>query len=134
MPARGASKALRVRGLDPTLSAGQFQEIANRLSCEGNPAKRSLFHPQSAPATRIPKCTLAFQDDCLTGVVSFASAETKTNAMKVAKDIVPDWQLDDIFDGLTILHTPDSIDIEYVMIRKRLFLYHTLFVTKVRQD
>ena len=123
MPAREASKALRVRGLDSTLSAGQFQEIANRLSCEGNPAKRSLFHSQSAPTSPLPRCTLALQDDCLTGVVSFASAETKTNAMKAAKDITPDWHLDDIFDGLTILHTPDSIDIEYVMIEEHLHLH-----------
>ena len=134
MPVSTASKALRIRGLDSTLSAGQFQEIANHLSCEGNPVKRSLFQSKPAPTARMPKCTLAFQDDCLTGVVSFASAETKTNAMKAAKDIVPDWQLDDIFDGLTILHTPDSIDIEYVMIRKGLFLDHNLFVTKARQD
>ena len=134
MPAIRASKALRVRGLDSTLSAGQFQEIADRLSCEGNPAKRSLFHSQPAPTTPVPKCTLALQDDCLTGIVSFASAEAKTNAIKVAKNITPDWQLDDIFDGLTILHTPDSIDIEYVVIRERLVLYYTLFVTKTRQD
>ena len=134
MPASRASKALRVRGLDSTLSVGQFQETANRLSCEGNPAKRSLFPSQRAPTTQVPKCTLAVQDDCLTGVVSFASAETKTNAIKAAKDIAPDWQLDDIFDGLTILHTPDSIDIEYVVIRERLILYYTMFVTKTRQD
>ncbi|KAM0798684.1 hypothetical protein BDR22DRAFT_823158 [Usnea florida] len=112
MPARGASKAFRVRGLDSTLSTGQFQEIANRLSCEGNPAKRRLFLSQRAPSTQVPTCTLASQDDCLTGVVSFASAETKNNAIKAAKDIIPDWQLDDTFDGLTILHTPDSIDID----------------------
>ena len=134
MPARGASKALRVRGLDSTLSAGQFQEIANRLSCEGNPAKRSLFHSQSAPTTQIPKCNLAFQDDCLTGVVSFASAETKNTAMKAAKELTPDWQLDDIFDGLTILHTPESIDVEYVMIREQLYLHYSLLVTNIRQD
>ena len=129
MPARAASKALRVRGLDSTLSAGQFQETANRLS---NPAKWSPFHSQSAPTTRIPKCTLAFQDDCLTGVVSFASAEIKNTAMKAAKDLTPDWQLDDIFDGLTILHTPESIDIEYVVIREHLYLYYTLLVTNIR--
>ena len=132
MPVRGASKALRVRGLDLTLSAGKFQEIANRLSGEGNPAKRSLFPTQRVPTTQVPKCTLAFQDDCLTGVVSFASAEIKANAIKAAKDIVPDWQLDDDFDGLTILHTPDSIDIEYVVIIERLVIYYTLSTTKIR--
>ena len=115
MPATKASKALRVRGLDSTLSVDEFQEIANRLSGEGVSSKRSLLASQWASTPQMPQCSLASQDDCLTGVVIFASAETKNKAIKAAKDIVPDWQIDDDFNGLTILYTPDTIDVEYVL-------------------
>ena len=112
MPGKRASKALRVRGLDPTLSVAEFQEIADRLSCEANSSKWSLLSSKRSATPQAPKCSLASQGDCLTGVVTFASSEIKNEAIKKAKDIIPDWQIDDDFDGLTILHTPDAVDVE----------------------
>ncbi len=112
------------------LSADEFQEIANRLSCEGSPSKRTYFSSQLSSTHQAPKCSLASQDDCVTGVIIFASAETKNKAIKAAKDIVPDWQIDDDFDGLTILHTPDTIDVEYVTFGECLVLNDNLITKK----
>ena len=134
MPGNRASKALRVRGLDPTLSVAEFQEIADRLSCDANPSKRSLLSSRRSAIPQAPKCSLASQDDCLTGVVTFASSETKNKAIKKAKDIVPEWQIDDDFDGLTILRTPDAIDVEYVVFSTCFVLDHVISIIRNKQD
>ena len=134
MPANKASKALRVRGLDLTLSVAEFQDIADRLSCKANQSKRSLFSSQQSATPQAPNCSLASQDGCLTGVVTFASSETKNEAIKKAKNIVPDWQIDDDFDGLTILHTPDVIDVEYVVFNTRFVLDQIFLTIKKKQD
>ena len=60
-------------------------------------------------------CSLAVQHESMTATVSFRSAEVKARALKHAADqdiVGTDWEIDDKFDGLTVLYTPDSIDLE----------------------
>lgn len=54
--------------------------------------------------------SLAVYDDSLTGTITFPSAEIKRRAMGECN--VLDGEVDDVFDGLTVLHAPEDIDLE----------------------
>ena len=58
-----------------------------------------------------PCCSLAPQNDFLTGTVSFATADAKSQAMELLAE-AQEWNFDDRFDGLTVLKAAEEIDIE----------------------
>jgi len=57
--------------------------------------------------------SLARQSNELTGTVTFPSPEVKREAIKARHRLPPNtWLSDDVFDGLTILYSPDEVEVE----------------------
>ena len=71
-----------------------------------------LFTSDAAPTISKPACFLAQQGDFVTATISFASPDLKAQAMKAMADKANQWEIDDRFDGLTVLEAADEIEIE----------------------
>ena len=112
MALRKSSRAVRIRGLQPTTTRDEFGEIAIRLNEVAQPARRNLFSSALASVSDQPHCSLALQNGSATGTISFASTEMKGRVMKRATESVHEWTLDDHFDGLIVLRLTDEEDIE----------------------
>ena len=108
MPLKSSSRTIRVRGLTSDLSRDAFREEAIKLNEAASQSKRPTFLQRSASTPSDPECSLAIQNEAKTGTVTFGSADVKEKAIK--KDT--GWEVDDNFDGLTVLHTADYADLE----------------------
>ena len=108
MPAKSSSRTIRVRGLAPDLSLETFKRGAVKLNEAASQSKRPSFFTRSASTVSEPECSLALQGDAKTGTVTFGSADIKDKAIKKDKE----WEVDDTFDGLTVLYTAENADLE----------------------
>lgn len=107
MPSK-SSRTIRIRGLPTHLLLDDFKNDALQLSKAASQTRRVNPFSTSASTAPNPECSLALQDDAKTGTVTFNSADVKD---KVIKEHPPS-DCDDQFDGLTVLHTADNVDLE----------------------
>ena len=116
-----SSRSLRVRGLQSDTSIDQLHNAMQALAKPKRRSKYGLFSSTAASTIEAdkPACFLARQGDFVTATVSFASPAAKTQAIKNVndKDIAKDWEVDDNFDGITVLRDANDIEIEYVIFR-----------------
>lgn len=122
MPTKKSERAIRIRGLAPATKLEEFTLAANRLNKVSHNSKKSLLTLSRSPPIIEPQCSLAPQDGGMTGTLSFASSEVKDKAVKKARD----WEVDDLFDGLTVLCAPRLIDVEWVDFLSGEFAFHNL--------
>ncbi len=108
MPLKKSSRAIRVRGLSTDLLLDDFRGKACRLNKAAGESKKAGLLSRGTSTVSDPECSLALQGDAKTGTVTFASTDVKGKAIKETTD----WEVDDNFDGLTVLHTADKADLE----------------------
>ena len=108
-----SNRTLRVRGIAPETSLDQLQAAIE--STGSTASRRSRLNPFSSSAASTPGppvCSLASQNFFTTSTVTFTTADVKNIAIRKLAEDHASWEVDDHFDGLTVLHAPDSIDIE----------------------
>ena len=112
MPAKRSSRTVRIRGLPTDLWLEDFKKQALLLDKAARVSKRrpDILSMSVSPIYPGAECSLAPQADAKTGIVTFCQAELKERAIKVKKDV--SWEVDDIFDGLTVLYAADTVDLE----------------------
>ena len=108
MPLKSSSRTIRVRGLSTNLSLDDFRSEASRLNKAAGESRRFGSLTRGPSTASDLECSLALQGDEKTGTVTFESADFKKKAIKETKD----WEVDDKFDGLTVLHAADKIELE----------------------
>jgi hypothetical protein len=120
-------RSIRIRGIDKAVSLSDFNSICAQWCEVSEDAEKGLLHslsPWIVPSTRLApgssainfQSSLALQDDYNTATVTFESVNVKAAARRALLNTLPNgWKVDDVFDGLTILYSPepaDSIEIE----------------------
>ena len=102
-------KTLRVRGIAKSTIPKDFQKFVEGLSVE--PQKRSIFHQsKSQSGDQVETLwSLAPQNDFLTGTITFTSKRLKE---KVLEKHGSNWTLDDVFNGITVLHSSENPELE----------------------
>ncbi len=108
MPLKKSSRTIRIRGLSADLLLDDFRSEACRLNKAAGESKKTGLLSRGTSIASDPECSLALQGDAKTGTVTFASTDVKGKAIKEATD----GEVDDNFDGLTVLHTADKVDLE----------------------
>ena len=115
MPSKSSSRTVRIRGLPSDLFLEDFKKMAlglNKAASESKNRPGVLSKSVSAAsAASVPECSLAPQDEAKTGTATFGSAVLKVRAMEVKNEDVS-WEVDDTFDGLTVLYAADTVDLE----------------------
>lgn len=105
-----STKTLRVRGLSPDMTLAQLQD---KVKIPAKSKRRTLFSSSSV-SEKQPTCILATQNNFATATISFASTKAKIEALKGLEHVdVEGWVSDDQSDGLTVLCSPEEIDMEY---------------------
>lgn len=105
-------RSLRIRGLSLTTQLSEIHEAGMKAL---TPRKRSLvarvaiYKADTTPDTLI--CSLAAQNDDVTGIVTFPSPNAKEMAKKNLIDEMG-WTCDDHFDGMTVLQAPEAANLE----------------------
>lgn len=129
-----SARTIRLKGLDLTISAIDFQNMAKNL--EDKASGKFSFFSRSAPVSKAPqiqvgslRCfcsarkrlddrsvqlqwSLCKQDETATATLTFRSADIKSKVMKRRDASIKALDVTDLFYGLTILHSDDEPDIE----------------------
>jgi hypothetical protein len=113
---RTSAKTVRIREIARDTSLEDFIPIIIQLA----KPEKGMFRRKKQPAEQSPRTSFARQGDNIIATATFETADLKTNALenalKNARTFSPDKLiLDDIFNGVTILHSPEDADIEYVL-------------------
>jgi len=90
------AKTVRVTGIPLDTDPSEFLSLATRLS--GGVAY---------PTSRSTGISFASQSGTKTGTITFRTEICKKKALKNNT-----WRFDDVFDGVTVLSSPDEPDLE----------------------
>jgi hypothetical protein len=96
------AKTVRVTGMPLDTDPNEFLSLATML--DGG-VSRTLA--ASGPTSRLPGISFATQSGTKTGTITFQSEYGKTKALKNTT-----WRFDDVFDGVTVLFSPDEPELE----------------------
>lgn len=112
-----SAKTIRIRGIAADTSQSRFEVdcvVSGSLN-ESRPRFSWSSPFVSSPSPTEIRTSLARQSDSQTATVTFQTEQLKSKAL--LQSYPAEWVLDDQFNGLTILHTPDEdedINVEYV--------------------
>lgn len=111
-----SDKTIRIRSIPKHNGDEAFANFRERLTSA--PTKQlSIFPRPSRASTDFSILTsLARQQDEYVGTISFLSKQLKEKALR---DRGSGLTLDDKFDGITVLHSPEDPELEYVFLHKR---------------
>jgi hypothetical protein len=107
-----ATRSVRVTEIPNNVEEQAFADTVKRLS--PFVGKKGLFSASSLAATsnRRLLTSLCPQFGEQVGTITLPSVKVKQQALK---DHGTDWRFDDIFDGVTILHSSPKADLECVV-------------------
>lgn len=110
MPSQ-SSRSVRASEVPKDVTRDEFLEAAKKITVE--PAKKRIFFnsagsSSSAAADQCVRVSLAPQFGEQFGTITFPSALCKQKALKEKQK----WRYDDLFDGITILHSSPSPKLE----------------------
>lgn len=123
-------RSIRIRGINKASSISDFNSICAQWCTASEHAEPGLIRSLSTlavPFTRPAPGTsssavnfassLALQDGHNTATVTFENESVKAEAHRASLSTLDDgWKVDDVFDGVTILYSPEpaeNIEIEY---------------------
>jgi hypothetical protein len=102
---------IRIRGVAAETTLSSFQEYFSTIRSTAS-EKKSIFNWESSAAPSSPRTkldhSLADQNDYKTATVTFADKDGKDRAVR--EEYPEDWVIDDIFDGVTVLYSPENKD------------------------
>ena len=104
-----SSKTFRIQGLNLDTTTSRLEDTLNAAQKSKERSKLKLF---SSPGASQAACFLARQNDFISATVSFPSAGEKSQAMKALVERCGEWKIDDCFDGVTVLHAANEIELE----------------------
>jgi hypothetical protein len=111
-----SDKTIRIRSIPKHNGAEAFASFTERLT-SASTKQLSIFQKPSRASTDFSILTsLACQQDEYVGTISFLSKQLKEKALR---DRGSGLTLDDKFDGITVLHSPEEPELEYVFLHKR---------------
>ena len=107
-----ANQTLRVRNIPYGTTEGQFETELRGLVTE--PRKKWLSSSSNSQISPIVNTSLATHTEkaSMDGTVTFLNKDQKDRALKATHK---SWEFDDRFDGITVLHSPSSAEVEYVI-------------------
>lgn len=114
-----STKYVRIRNIDTGTTADEFYSVVTGIAALRR-EKSSFLQPwrKRGSAEQAPQCSsteeifatsLAKQNDQLVATVTFRTADSKSKAPKSSPH---KWIIDDVFNGVTILHSPLEAEIE----------------------
>lgn len=115
-----SARTVRIRNISSDVKADDFVSSVIQTVKSGRLDKASRLSwkksstTQSSSGKEISKSSLAKQKDNLTATVTFQSSEIKAKALKLSPEAWKGWIVDDVFDGITVLHSRVEAEIEYV--------------------
>jgi hypothetical protein len=105
--AKVSSSSLRVKGIPPQTDKAAFIEFAKQYSSQT--IDRGWLS-SSVSGSNNPTVSLSLQSDGHVGTITLPSKTHKEAALQKNDT---EWMLDDVFNGITVLSSPDEPDLEY---------------------
>jgi hypothetical protein len=114
-----SARSIRILGLDETFTTESLKDLCTRQSQTVEEGSKTYFLPRWFPSTSTPTSTclgvsLAAQNGYKVATASFNDQSAKIRVFKSLKSA--GWAVDDIFNDITVLHSPpaeDDVEIEY---------------------